>query len=51
MAAGEAERWAEVAHEPLRGMTRPMQLMAPIRRASSDLAANPFAHASFFLAS
>jgi adenylate cyclase len=29
-AAGEQERWAEVAHEPLRGMTRAVRLMAPV---------------------
>ncbi|MFL4998111.1 MAG: adenylate/guanylate cyclase domain-containing protein, partial [Microvirga sp.] len=29
-AAGERERWAEVAHEPLRGMTRAVHLMAPV---------------------
>ena len=28
-AAGEAERWVEVAAEPLRGMTRTVRLMAP----------------------
>jgi adenylate cyclase len=31
-AAGETDRWAEVAHEPLRGMTRPVRLMAPSER-------------------
>jgi adenylate cyclase len=33
-AAGETERWAEVAHEPLRGMTRPIRLMAPAQEIS-----------------
>jgi adenylate cyclase len=28
-AAGETDRWVEMAHEPLRGMTRPVRLMAP----------------------
>jgi adenylate cyclase len=31
-AAGETESWAEVAYEPLRGMTRPIRLMAPTER-------------------
>jgi adenylate cyclase len=36
-AAGERGRWAEVAHEPLRGMTRPVHLMAPVRASSGDV--------------
>ena len=30
VAAGEEERWAAVAHAPLRGVTRPIQLMRPL---------------------